>query len=235
MLELCVCGVCGAGKEGGRSVEISYVTDSRDTEEKKVIGGANRPAAEWKWEEKLNTELLWHLNMALFCCTNTLVLKSVNQWIESVQFFPLRLLCAQAVQFGEEKVHAATSIAKWAQCSCLQRAPYKANWFLTLFMGVCFIRVLGNWVCMLAPISFSLYLRSNSGRYSSFRPFISQAKGFHKSRAAVCLHKTAHQKSLFSSRGESEACRGLGLHSTRSLFPECTFIFYLGEPKERGF
>lgn len=30
----CVC-VFGAGKEGGRSVEISYVTDSRDTEEKR--------------------------------------------------------------------------------------------------------------------------------------------------------------------------------------------------------
>lgn len=71
-------------------------------------------------------------------------------------------------------------------------------------MGVCFIHVLGNWVCMLAPISYSLYLRSNSGRYSSFRPCFLQAlrliekqKGFHKSHAAVCLHKTAHQKSLW--------------------------------------
>lgn len=46
---MCVC----TGKEEGRSVEISYVTDSRDAEEYEVIGGADNEAVGVRGKENL--------------------------------------------------------------------------------------------------------------------------------------------------------------------------------------
>lgn len=102
MLEHCVC-VCVHRKRRG---QVSGNKLCNRLKGRRGIGGY-RKGQQWSGRSerkgKLNTELLWHLNMVLFCCINTLGL-NLNQWIEFMLFSsPSGYCILKLFEFTKEK------------------------------------------------------------------------------------------------------------------------------------